>query len=363
MTKPSSEGMKQRLEGVLIRPEATLAEAVSILYRSPLGILLLCDGEGVLKFTLTDGDVRRAILRGIPFEVPCHTIANQSPVTAPEGVDAREALRLMDRSRDVVLRQLPLVDGRGRVRGLLLREDLLETPEEIPLIAVIMAGGCGRRLRPLTEDLPKPMLPLGDRPLMELTIEQLRSAGIRKINVVTHYLADKIREHFGDGSGFGVEMKYFQEDRPLGTAGALRLMEPPSESVLVINGDILTEVDFRSMLEFHLEHGSELTVAVRKYDFRVPCGVLECSEHRVCGLAEKPNYSFMVNAGIYIPEASAWELMPRRGRFDMTDLIEGMLDEDRNVVSFPVLEYWMDVGQPGDYRQAQDDLKSGEITL
>ena len=355
--------MKKRLDGAVVPPALSLAEALPKLYRSPGGILLLCDEDGVLLGTLTDGDIRRTILKGASFDLPCETVANRSPVTAPEGVDENRALELMTHSRRVALNQLPLVDGRGRVKGLLLRSDLIATTEESPLTAIIMAGGYGTRLRPLTEDLPKPMLPVGDRPLLELTLARVRAAGIKKAVITTHYLPEKIMDHFGDGSGFGVELSYIREERPLGTAGALGLMDPPDGPALVINGDILTEVDFSAMLDFHLEHQAEMSVAVRQYVFQVPYGVLECDGQRVCGLKEKPEYEFMVNAGMYILEPSVWELMPGKSRFNMTDLIEMMMDGDRTVVSFPVLEYWLDVGQPGDYRRAQDDLKNGEISL
>ena len=355
--------MKARLKEALIPAGTVLKEALARLYKSRNGILLLCDREGGLTGTLTDGDIRRAILRGLSFDLPCEAVANQSPITAPEGVDPDRALELMTKSRRVALNQLPLVDGLGRVRGLLLKDDFAESPAESPMSAVIMAGGYGVRLRPLTEALPKPMLPVGDRPLMELILNRLKEAGIRRIGITTHYLPEKITDYFGDGSAFGVELTYYAEEKPLGTAGALGLMEPPTSQVLVINGDILTQVDFSAMLDFHREHRAELSVAVRRYSFQVPYGVLECEGHQVCGLKEKPEYNFMVNAGIYILEPSVWELMPKKGPFNMTDLIEALMAGERTVVSFPILEYWMDVGQPGDYRQAQDDLKNGEIKL
>ena len=363
MKKPLDDKKKERLAETMVNPRTPLREAVARLYQASSGILLLCNEGGVLLGTLTDGDIRRAILKGAAFDLPCETVANRSPITAPEGVDREKALELMTHSRRVALNQLPLVDGQGRVKGLLLRSDLIETTEESPLTAIIMAGGYGTRLRPLTEDLPKPMLPVGDRPLLELTLARLRVAGIKKAAITTHYLPEKIMDHFGDGSGFGVELSYIHEERPLGTAGALGLMDPPDGPALVINGDILTEVDFSAMLDFHLEHQAEMSVAVRQYVFQVPYGVLECDGQKVCGLKEKPEYEFMVNAGMYILEPSVWELMPKKSRFNMTDLIEMMMDGDRTVVSFPVLEYWLDVGQPGDYRRAQDDLKNGEIRL
>jgi NDP-sugar pyrophosphorylase family protein len=224
-----------------------------------------------------------------------------------------------------------------------------------------MAGGFGSRLHPITKDLPKPMLPIGDRPLMELTIRRLHRAGIRRINITTYFLPEKIIDYFGDGKPFGVEINYVKEESPLGTAGALGLMQVPKDPLLVINGDILTTMDFRAMLIYHRRHKADLTVAVRHYDIRIPYGVLECDSHRVRRLREKPTYSFFVNAGIYLLQPTVHRYIPnnQRQRYDMTDLIETLIADGRAVVSFPVMEYWLDIGQHADYQQAQADLKKG----
>jgi len=231
----------------------------------------------------------------------------------------------------------------------------------LPLQAVIMAGGGGTRLRPLTENVPKPMLPVNDRPLMELIIEQLSQAGIRQVNVTTHYKGQQIVDHFGDGQDFGVELNYINEDRPLGTAGALGLMKTPQEPVLVINGDVLTQLNFRAMFDYHREHQADLTVAVRKYDLNVPYGVIESDGAFVRGLVEKPLLSFFVNAGIYLLEPSVHRYIPHGQRFDMTDLIQRLLEEERPVVSFPVVEYWLDIGLHADYKQAQEDIENRRL--
>jgi NDP-sugar pyrophosphorylase family protein len=212
---------------------------------------------------------------------------------------------------------------------------------------------------PLTQDLPKPMLPVGGRPLMEHIIEQLQHAGIRHVNVSTHYKAEKIIEHFGNGEAFGVDLQYVNEDRPLGTGGALGLMRPADETQLVINGDIFTQVDFRAMLSFHRENEAEMTVAVRRYEMQVPYGVVECEGARVSRLVEKPQAAFLVNAGIYLLEPSVYPFIPKGQRFHMTELIRWLLDAGRRVISFPIREYWMDVGHHGDYARAQDDVQSG----
>jgi NDP-sugar pyrophosphorylase family protein len=203
------------------------------------------------------------------------------------------------------------------------------------------------------------MLKLGDRPLLELTIERLRDAGIRRMNVTTHYLPEAISNHFGSGEAFDVEIRYVKEDQPLGTAGGLKLMENCDETLLVINGDILTEVDFRSMLRYHKEHGADLTVGVRQYEVQVPYGVVDCDGSRVRKLQEKPLLHFLVNAGIYLLEPTVYRYIPDHHRFDMTDLIERLIDKGRHVVSFPVVEYWMDIGQKADYERANEYVRNG----
>ena len=238
--------------------------------------------------------------------------------------------------------------------------DNLIPTQDLPIQAVIMAGGLGIRLRPLTEDLPKPMLPVGGKPLMELVIEQLRQIGIRRVNVTTHYKPEKISDHFGDGSSFGIDLQYINEDKPLGTGGALGLIDAPKETMLVINGDILTQVDFRAMLAYHQEHRAVMTVAVRQYDIKVPYGVIECEESRVCALKEKPQMHFLVNAGIYLLEPKVYEFIPKHEHFNMTDLIQRLLDSDQIVTSFPIIEYWLDIGKLADYEQAQKDMQQRE---
>lgn len=311
--------------------------------------------------TISDGDVRRAVLANRSLDMPVMQLLEMKrgsqyskPVTAPVGT-ARSAL--LDLMRELVIRQVPLVDDAGCLVDLITTEDLL--PEEpMKLRAVIMAGGFGTRLLPLTKDLPKPMLPIGDRPLMELTIGRLRDAGIHKVNVTTHFEREKIKAHFGDGQNFGVDLTYVDEDRPLGTAGALSLLTDCDEPLLVINGDILTEVDFRAMMQYHREHGAEMTVAVRKYDIQVPYGVVECSDSNVLRLTEKPHFSFFVNAGIYILERSVHDLIPNGEPSHMTDLINRLVAKGRPVVSFPVREYWLDIGRLSDYEMAQENARA-----
>jgi len=197
--------------------------------------------------------------------------------------------------------------------------------------------------------------------LMERIIEQLSRAGIRQVNITTHYEGQQISDHFGDGQDFGVELNYINEDRPLGTVGALGLMKAPQEPVLVINGDILTQMNFRAMLAYHQKHKADLTVAVRKYDLKMPYGVIESDGAFVRELVEKPSLSFFVNGGIYLLEPSVLRYIPKGQHFDMTDLIQRLLKEERPVANFPIVEYWLDIGQPADYTQAQEDAQSERV--
>jgi dTDP-glucose pyrophosphorylase/CBS domain-containing protein len=354
--------MSKPLDTYLISPKATIRETLACINKSE-GIALVVDGERHLLGTITDGDIRRAVLAGISLETSAQKLLDQrdktlpaKPVTAAVGTLSGELLRLMN-ERGV--RQVPLMDENRCVVDIALMQDLVKG-YELPLKAVVMAGGFGKRLLPLTEDTPKPMLPVGDKPILELIVNQLQNSGIRKVQVTTHYKPEVIRQHFGAGEKFGLEIQYVNEDQPLGTAGALGSLEKSDEPMLVLNGDILTQVDFRAMLAFHRENQAELTVAVRKYDFQVPYGVIQCDGAHVMGVDEKPTYNFFVNAGIYLLEPSAHRSIPAAQRFNMTDLIEKLTVGGRRVVAFPVVEYWMDVGRHNDYMQAQEDIKRWE---
>lgn len=351
------------LERFLTPPDISIREAIEVLDRGSAGIVLLVDEERRLVGTVTDGDVRRALLDGVSLDAPVSALLKyrpedyQQPTTAPAQTE-RPVLLDMMQSRGI--RQIPLLDEAGRVVDLVLLSDLVEPPEP-PILAVVMAGGYGTRLQPLTDTLPKPMLPVGDRPLMELIIQQLCAAGIRRINVTTHYKPEAILKYFGDGRRFGVKIKYINETEPMGTAGALSLLGKPRETLLVINGDILTRLNFQTMFDFHREHQADMTVAVRKYTLHVPYGLVEIDGVAISGLVEKPSFAFFVNAGIYLLEPAVLSYIPANSRLDMPDLIKTILAGGKRLVSFPIREYWMDIGQHVDYKQALEDAENGKI--
>lgn len=347
------------LTQVCICPEQTLRDAMMCINQNAKGIALVVYDDGRLYCTITDGDLRRALLSGLSLDMRIEDWARQytkigqgRPVTVPQGTSHQELLHLMQAGS---LRHIPLLDDFGRVTDLALLSELI-TDRELPLSAIVMAGGNGLRLRPLTEDLPKPMLPVGDRPIIEHIIDQLRRTGICEVRISTHYKSETIVRHLGDGQKFGMKINYIIEDSPLGTAGALGLMSVPKSTVLAVNGDILTQLNYRSMLAFHQDNKAVMTVAVRQYVFQVPYGVVEMEGIEIQRLIEKPPLQYFVNAGIYLLEPEVFRFLVPSQKFDMTDLIACLLTEKKRVVSFPISEYWLDIGRRADYEKAQIDF-------
>lgn len=349
--------MAVNLKNIFVVPTTSIRNAMSQMGISRIGLVLVVDEEHRLLGTITDGDVRRAILDNVGLGNEVETLLvrkSQSdvakPITASSDSNRGSQLALF---QQFPISHLPLVDKDQRVVDLVTIRDFV--PDETsPLHAVIMAGGMGTRLRPLTDNIPKPMLPVGDRPLIELIIQQLKEAAISRVNLTTHYKKEAIVEHFGDGNNFGVDIRYVDEDLPLGTAGALsRLDGPVDEPLLVINGDILTRVDFRAMHQFHREHEADMTIAVRQHETQMPYGVVENEGANVIGISEKPLVYHLINAGIYLLEPTVIQFVPKEGSYDMPDLINRLISEGRRVVSFPIPEFWLDIGQLDDYQAAQ----------
>lgn len=337
----------------LIRPGAAILDAIACIDRTGLQIALVVDGAGRLAGTVTDGDIRRALLRNLPLTTPVTEIMMRNPRMAPAGSDDTMLFRLM---RALQIRHLPLVDEDGRVVGLRTLEGMLKSPRR-PNRVVLMAGGLGSRLRPLTQHLPKPMLPVGGKPLLETILETFADHGFYRFAISLNYLAESITSHFGDGSRWGVEIEYLQETRRMGTAGSLTLLPGrPEEPVLVMNGDILTSVDFKQMLDFHLENNALATMAVHEHTMQVPYGVVETSGHRLSAIIEKPVHHHFINAGIYVLDPAAWDRIPKGTYYDMPELFQRLIAEGQTTVAFPIREYWLDIGQPQDLQRAETEF-------
>ena len=344
------------LNDVLVREGATLRETLECITKSGKQLALVVDDTGHLVGLATDGDLRKAILRGVSLEAPVEQAMNRTPLVAERSLAPGAALALMRRRS---IRQLPVVDAERRVVDLLFLDDLV-APPPLPNAAVIMAGGEGKRLRPLTESTPKPMLRVGGKPLLEIMIERLRAAGVRDIFITLHYMGDVIAQQIGSGERFGARIRYVRETQALGTAGSLRLMHAQVDApFFLVNSDILTKCDFRAMLEFHERHGADMTVGTVPYAVDLPYGVLEVDGARLAGVTEKPRLDFVINSGIYIVGPGAAGLVPHGEPFDVPDLIRTLTAKGQRVVAFPIREYWLDVGRLDDFHKAERDVAEG----
>jgi len=337
---------------ILITADLPIIEAIKGLDRSAAQICLVVDARRHLLGTVTDGDIRRGILRGVRLEDPVIIIMNPKPLTASTASTPHERLMLM-RSRK--LRHIPLIDHHGMVVGVETESEFVAAGD-LPNAVVLMVGGLGERLRPLTATTPKPLLPVGGRPLLETILIQLAGFGFRRVFLAVNYMAEKFQETFGDGSRLGLEIAYLHEDSKLGTAGALGALPAPSEHpVLVMNGDVLTSVNYRALLDFHQEHRAAATMCVREYDIEVPYGVVEVEHSRVRGLQEKPVLTHFINAGIYVLDPATLGRLTAGEHCDMTTLLQRIMAAGEEVVAFPIREYWLDIGRLDDFAKANGD--------
>jgi len=336
-----------------VLPETPIREAIRVLDQNAKQILLVVDGENRLMGTVTDGDIRRGILKGISLDEHTSRIMGSSPTVAYVGDDRQSILAMMRKKK---LHHIPVVNEQNQVAGIEFLEELIQ-PHLKENWVVLMAGGLGSRLRPLTNDCPKPMLKVGNKPLLETILENFIEYGFRHFYISVNYMADMVKDYFGDGARWGVEIRYLEEDQKLGTAGALSLLpSKPQAPLLVMNGDVLTKVNFRQLLDFHATHESMATMCVREYDFQVPYGVVRIEKDRITGIDEKPVQRFFVNAGIYVLAPEALQAIPAGQFFDMPTLFETLIAKGEETVVFPIREYWLDIGQLADYDRANGEF-------
>ncbi len=341
-----------------VSPDMPLEGVIRHITETAKQIALVADEDDLLLGTITDGDIRRGILRGLALDAPARDVMKENPIVAGPDVNRDMLVRYM---RDGRVKQLPIVDADGRLVGIELLDDMLTVSRSDNWV-VIMAGGLGTRLRPITEDIPKPLVPVGGRPVLETIIEQLAGQGFNRIFLAVNYLADQVRAHFGDGSQWGVRIDYLEEETRLGTAGALTLLpSKPPAPFLVMNADLVTDIDFRRLLGFHADQTADATMCVREYKFQVPYGVVETQGNRITKLTEKPQHSYFVNSGIYALEPDVLNLVPDGHFYDMTTLFDDLMARDGHGVVFPVHEYWIDIGKFDDLERARTDF-SGVFT-
>ncbi|WP_338891543.1 nucleotidyltransferase family protein [Aeromonas rivipollensis] len=347
--------MSKNWEKVVLSPEHSVRDALAVINEEALRVCLVVDEEQHLLGVVTDGDVRRAILNNVSLTQSVTAVMNTTPITVSAKMARTELLELM-RERSVL--SLPVVDDAGRLIGLETWELAAKAPSyDNPVF--IMAGGFGTRLRPLTDSCPKPMLKVGDKPILETLLSQFLKAGFKNIYISTHYMPEQITDYFGDGSPWGAHIRYVHEETPLGTGGALGLLpaDIPALPLIMINGDVLTTVDFNRLLDFHNKYQPVATMCVREYDYQVPYGVISGDGHRILEMQEKPIQRYFVNAGIYVVSPELFMNVPRQERIDMPTLLEQQIAKQEEVLMFPIHEYWLDIGRMDDFHKAQLDIK------
>ncbi len=337
----------------IVAVDANIRDAMAAIDKASIQMCLILNTDQTLIGAVTDGDIRRAILSGASLDTPAVQIMSKAPYTE-SATTSRETLERHMRTRKI--RQIPLLDEANRVVDVAYIDNLYSISERRPNDVILMAGGMGKRLRPLTEALPKPMLKVGEKPILETIISRFVDQGLQSFKISLNYHGDMIRDYFGDGKKFDAEIEYLEETTAFGTAGAISLLkEPPTSPIIVMNGDVLTQVDFLSLLAYHEEHDAVATMALREFGMQVPFGVVDVENHRVTAIHEKPSKQFLVNAGIYVLSPEVIGLVPADRPSDMTDLFQTLIDAGQNITAFPIHEYWMDVGRKNDLEQATED--------
>lgn len=342
----------------LLTRTVTLQEAIRNLEQTALRIILIVGEDGRLLGTISDGDIRRGLLKGASLDEPVDTVVHRAPLVVPPQL-ALDAVRQLMVANKVP--QIPIVDEERRVIGLHVWDEL-QAPVQRENLMVIMAGGKGTRLRPFTENCPKPLLPVAGKPMLERILERSKLAGFHRFVISIHYLGEMIEEYFGDGRKWGVDISYLREDAPLGTAGALSLLHPtPSAPFIVTNGDVLTDIHYGELLDFHLRHEAAATMAVRLHEWQHPYGVVQTEGINIVGFEEKPIVRTYINAGVYAlnPQALACLM---GGHCDMPVLFERLQSQSGRTVAYPMHEPWLDVGRPADLKQAEDKAMVDALT-
>ncbi len=341
---------------IILKQTDTIEKAIIVLNQESLRIALVVDDDEKLIGTITDGDVRRGLIKHFSLDAPVTDIMFKTPTVASEE-DSDESVLLKMKELDLL--QIPIVDSNGKVVRLISLQQATKK-EKFGNPVVLMAGGFGERLKPLTDRVPKPLLKVGSKPILENILNQFIYSGFYNFYISTHYKPDMLQEYFGDGRKWNVSIEYIHEKKPLGTAGGLGLL--PSNLVdlpiIIMNGDLLTKIDFKELLDFHLKEGGDATVCARQYDFQVPYGVIETTGKQINSIKEKPIHKFFVNAGIYVLNPSMLDTIDGVSYLDMPNFLEEKINNLSQISMFPIHEYWLDVGRMDQFDKAQRDIEN-----
>jgi dTDP-glucose pyrophosphorylase len=352
----NSSGFSQDLWRQAILPlDSTIQDAIRNLDQLAVRIILIVNESEELQGTISDGDIRRGLLRGLSLNSPIASIVHLNPLVVPPEVGRETVMQLMTVNK---VQQIPIVNESRRVVGLHLWDEIAVPPVRSNLM-VIMAGGMGKRLRPYTESCPKPLLHIAGKPMLEHIIERAKLEGFSHFVLAIHYLGHLIEEYFGSGERWNVRIDYLREESPLGTAGALKLLDPlPEAPFIVTNGDVITDIHYGEMLDFHTRYDAVATMAVRAHEWQHPFGVVQTEGVEIVGFEEKPIVRTHINAGVYALAQDALNVLTKGEHCDMPTLFERLQAEAKRTVAYPMHEPWLDVGRPDDLTRANKENKS-----
>jgi dTDP-glucose pyrophosphorylase len=332
------------LSALIVLPSNNLSKILQAIDAGALQIALVVE-DNKLVGLITDGDIRRYLLNSnSSLEISAGDVMNRDFAYVSESVSVNEVHRLMS---DLTIHQIPVLSAEKEILGLHIIDEI-HFPSHEDFTAVIMAGGIGKRLHPYTKDVPKPMLPINGQPMIEGLVNSLRTQGFGQIFISINHFGEQIENHFGNGAKFGVNIDYIKEPFPMGTAGSLSLLPEINESILVVNGDVLTNLNFSNVFKYHQKQDSLITVCIRSHEVQIPYAVVNIKNNKIQELVEKPTYSFSVNAGIYVLRPDVLKRIPNE-RYDMTVLLEDLINNDLSIGAFPMHENWRDIGTPMDY--------------
>lgn len=342
-----------KIDEIKINQNASIKEALKVIDKGAIKVAVVLSDDGLLLGMLNDGDIRRALLKGMSLDDSIAGIINKHPVVANIN-DTKE--RILELANEKKLHQIPIISN-GKLIGI---QDIREflAPKNKPNKVILMVGGLGTRLRPLTNDVPKPMLDVGNKPILHTIVENFAKYGYTDIIMCVNYKSEIIKEYFGNGDKFGVKIEYVLESQRMGTAGALSLLQKrPKDDFFVMNGDLLTNVNFEYLHEYHKDSNALASICIRKYEMQVPYGVVNVRANKVTSIEEKPTQSFFVSAGIYMFSPIVLDFIPKGVFYDMPTLFSELLKHDFPIHPFPIREYWLDIGRMDEYRRANDEYE------
>lgn len=340
----------------LITKDGTILTALEKIQAGGMCIAFVVDGDNKLLGVVADSDIRRALIKGASLSDPVHTIMNSNPAVASTRDHISAILAVMAKSG---LSQIPVLDDHGRMTHVEFLGDILRRNQKENMV-VVMAGGLGTRLRPMTENMPKPMLPVGGKPMLEIILDNLIKGGFHRFAFAVNFKAEVIENHFGDGKKWGVEITYLKENKRLGTAGAIGMLpRKPEHPLLIINGDVIANISYTHLLEFQARHRAQAVMCVREYSMQVPYGVVETEGDLLLNIVEKPVHTHYINAGIYLLAPDMLDLIPENEFFDMPSLFQCAMESQRKTMVYPITDLWFDVGRKEDLDKVDDMLGKG----